>query len=150
MWGWHLLICWKHLHDHIISVRGEAWAYTTSSTPPPFTEVPVPRQDSERSCTCCVGDIDHLFFILFSKYSSLKIKILESTPKRKPRAYYTCTRKKPFRWVGFTDMTYIKQQLSRKLYGITYVRLQMVWVQLTMMLTVSNSLILSVICFITY
>ena len=135
MWGWHLLICWKHLHDHIISVRGEAWAYTTSSTPPPFTEVPVPRQDSERS---------------FSKYSSLKIKILESTPKRKPRAYYTCTRKKPFRWVGFTDMTYIKQQLSRKLYGITYVWLQMVWVQLTMMLTVSNSLILSVICFITY
>lgn len=69
----------------------------------------------------------------------LKIKILKSTPKRKPRAYYTCTRKKPFRWVGFTDMTYIKQQLSRELYGITYVWLQMVRVQLTMMLTVSTA-----------
>jgi hypothetical protein len=48
-------------HDHVISVRGEAWAYKTSSTSPPFTEVSVPRQESERSCTRCVGEIDHLF-----------------------------------------------------------------------------------------
>jgi len=44
-----LLTCGKHLHDHIISLRGEVWANTTSLTPPSFIEVPVPSQESERS-----------------------------------------------------------------------------------------------------
>jgi len=29
-----LLTCMKHLHDRIISPRGEAWAHKTSLTPP--------------------------------------------------------------------------------------------------------------------
>jgi len=34
------------LHDRIISLRGEAWAYKTSLTPPPFIEVPVPSLEN--------------------------------------------------------------------------------------------------------
>ena len=29
-----LLTCGKHLHDRIISLRGEVWAYSTGLTPP--------------------------------------------------------------------------------------------------------------------
>jgi hypothetical protein len=31
----------KHLHDRIISLRGEVWAHKTSLTPPLFVEVSV-------------------------------------------------------------------------------------------------------------
>ena len=47
-----MLLCEKHLHDPIISIRGEGWIYKTSLTPPLFIEVPVPSQESERSCIC--------------------------------------------------------------------------------------------------
>ena len=44
---------WKH---RIISLNGEVWTHKTSSTPPPlFIEVPVPSQESERSCFCVLG-----------------------------------------------------------------------------------------------
>ena len=47
-----LLTYKKHLHDRIISLRGEIWVREISLTPPPFIELPVPIKDSERSCTC--------------------------------------------------------------------------------------------------
>ena len=42
-----LITCGKHLHDYIISLRGQVWAQKTSLTPPLLIEVPVPRQESE-------------------------------------------------------------------------------------------------------
>jgi hypothetical protein len=38
------------VHDRIVSIRGEAWAYKTELTSPLFIEVPVPCQESELSC----------------------------------------------------------------------------------------------------
>ena len=32
----------KHLHDHIISIRGDIWVHKSSLTPPLSNEVPVP------------------------------------------------------------------------------------------------------------
>jgi hypothetical protein len=48
-----LLACRKHLHDCIISLRGEVWAHKTNLTLPLFIEVPVPRQESERHVFMC-------------------------------------------------------------------------------------------------
>ena len=42
----------KHLHDHIISLRVEFWTHKANLIPPLFIEVPVPSQESERSCIC--------------------------------------------------------------------------------------------------
>jgi len=43
-----LLTGGKHLHDCIISLRGEAWVHITSLTLPLcFIEVSVPSQESE-------------------------------------------------------------------------------------------------------
>ena len=42
------LTCRKHVHGHIISPRVEDWAHKTSLTPPLFTEVTVPSQESQR------------------------------------------------------------------------------------------------------
>jgi hypothetical protein len=50
-----LITCGKHLHDYIISLRGQVWAQKTSLTPPLLIEVPVPRQESEQSCICVLG-----------------------------------------------------------------------------------------------
>jgi hypothetical protein len=36
-----LLVCRKHMHNHIISLRGEIWAHITSLPLPLFHEVPV-------------------------------------------------------------------------------------------------------------
>jgi hypothetical protein len=47
-----LLACGNHLHDHIISLRGEGWIYKTNLTPPLSIEVTVSTQESERSCIC--------------------------------------------------------------------------------------------------
>jgi hypothetical protein len=41
----------KHLRDNI-SRSGEVWVHKTSLIPPPFIEVPVPSQESKRSCIC--------------------------------------------------------------------------------------------------
>ena len=41
-----LLICRKHLHDCINSLRGEVWAHKSSLTPPLFLEVSVSSQES--------------------------------------------------------------------------------------------------------
>ena len=51
-----LLTCGKHLHDRIISLRGEiwtgeVWAHKTNLTLPHFIEVPV-LQESQRSYIC--------------------------------------------------------------------------------------------------
>jgi hypothetical protein len=46
------ITCGAHLHDHIIELRGEAWAHKTSLTPPVSIRVPVPSQESERPCSC--------------------------------------------------------------------------------------------------
>ena len=47
-----LLTCGKHLHDCIISLSEKVWAQKTRLTTSLFIEVPVPRQESERSCIC--------------------------------------------------------------------------------------------------
>ena len=47
-----LLKCRNHLHDHIISLKGEVWTHKTNLTSPLFIEVPVPSQECERSCIC--------------------------------------------------------------------------------------------------
>jgi hypothetical protein len=44
------LACGKHLHDRIISLKGEVCANKTSLTPPLCIEVSVPSQECERSC----------------------------------------------------------------------------------------------------
>ena len=46
------IICYKCLHDSIISLTGENWTHSTSLIPPLFIEVPVPNQEIERSCIC--------------------------------------------------------------------------------------------------
>ena len=46
------LICGKHLHDPILLLRGKAQAHKTSLAPPVLIEVPVPNQESKRSCIC--------------------------------------------------------------------------------------------------
>ena len=48
-----LLAYGKLLHDHIISLRGEA--HRTSLPLPHFIEVPIPSQESEQSCICGLG-----------------------------------------------------------------------------------------------
>ena len=50
-----LIICGTHLHDCIISIRGEVWAHKTSLTTPLFIEVSVPSQESDRSYICVMG-----------------------------------------------------------------------------------------------
>jgi len=47
----------KHLHDRIIWLRGEVWAHKTSLTSQLFIEVPVPSQESERSCICVLRHV---------------------------------------------------------------------------------------------
>ena len=42
-------------HDHIISIRGDAWVHQSSLTRPLSNEVPVPSEESERSCICVLG-----------------------------------------------------------------------------------------------
>ena len=60
-----LLTCGKHVHDGIISLRGEVWAHTTSLIQPLLIEVPVPSQEHEPSCICVlVISILLLFTIL--------------------------------------------------------------------------------------
>ena len=46
------ITCGKHLHDPIISLRGEVWAHKTTLVCSLFIEVPVLSQESERSCIC--------------------------------------------------------------------------------------------------
>jgi len=60
-----LLICGKHLHDCINSLRGEVWAHKSSLTPPLFLEVSVPSQESGRSSICVSGFDFCLFLRLF-------------------------------------------------------------------------------------
>ena len=52
-----ILLTWgKHLHDSIISLRGDAWASKAILMPPLFNEETLLYQESERSCIC-VRDI---------------------------------------------------------------------------------------------
>jgi hypothetical protein len=52
---WPFTHRWKHLHDRIISLRGQVWAHRTSLSSQPFIEVPVPYQVKELSCICLLG-----------------------------------------------------------------------------------------------
>ena len=45
-----LLICGKHFHDCIISLRWEVFVHKTSLTLPLFIEVSLPSQENEQSC----------------------------------------------------------------------------------------------------
>ena len=47
-----LLICGKHVHDRIISLRGGVWVHKANLIPPLFIEVPVPSKENERFCAC--------------------------------------------------------------------------------------------------
>jgi hypothetical protein len=60
-----LLTCGKHLHDHIILLRGDLWSHKTSLTPPCCIEVPVQSQESVQWYSCDRG-IDLAFFSDFS------------------------------------------------------------------------------------
>ena len=60
-----LLTCGKHLHDCIISLRGDVWDHKISLTPPLFIEVPVPSQDNDMSCICVLEVTICLFQRLF-------------------------------------------------------------------------------------
>ena len=53
--GWNFTQKWKHLHDRIISVRGEFWDHKTRLTPSHFIEVHSPNEDSERPCIFVLG-----------------------------------------------------------------------------------------------
>jgi hypothetical protein len=53
--GCHFTQMWKHVHDHIISLRGGVWAHKTSLSPPLFIEVPVQSQESKQLCICVFG-----------------------------------------------------------------------------------------------
>ena len=44
------LTCGKHVQDRTITSRGKVWTHNASLILPLFIEVPVPRQESERSC----------------------------------------------------------------------------------------------------
>ena len=44
-----------NIYKRIISLRGYAWIHRASLIPPLFVEVPVPKQESERSCICVLG-----------------------------------------------------------------------------------------------
>lgn len=46
---------WKHVHDRIISLIEDAWAYKSSLISPGFIEVPVPSQKSELSYIFVLG-----------------------------------------------------------------------------------------------
>ena len=59
---YHHVLFWKikgwrftHMHDRIISLRGDVWAYETSLTPSLFIEVSVPSPVSEWSYICVLG-----------------------------------------------------------------------------------------------
>jgi hypothetical protein len=43
---------WKYLHDRIVSLRWEGWAYKSSLALTLFIEAPVLSQETERSCIC--------------------------------------------------------------------------------------------------
>ena len=53
------------LHDDIISLRGEVWDNEISLAPPLVIVIPVPSQESDRSCIC-VRNIDFAYFYDFS------------------------------------------------------------------------------------
>ena len=57
------------MHDRLISLSIEVWVHKTSLTPPLFIEVPVPIQESERSCICVrsidLGSVSTIFLIDF-------------------------------------------------------------------------------------
>ena len=48
-----ILTCGKY--DRVMSPRGQVWVHKTSLTPPHFIELPVPSQESERSCIYVLG-----------------------------------------------------------------------------------------------
>ena len=50
--SWHFTPCRKHLHECIISLRGDVWVRKTSLNQTHFIEVPAPIQESEWSCIC--------------------------------------------------------------------------------------------------
>ena len=56
-----LITCGKHLHDRIISLRGD-WAHATIVAPPLFIKVSVQRQEGELSCIC-VNVYSEVFFV---------------------------------------------------------------------------------------
>ena len=72
----------KHLHVHVISLRGEVLVHKISLITLLFIEVPVPNQESEQSCICMlsmsifdfrivptVWYFFHFIFILFTVLS---------------------------------------------------------------------------------
>ena len=63
------------LHDDIISLRGEVWDNEISLTPPLVIVIPVPSQESDRSCICVLGisilHISTIFLLDFETVLSL-------------------------------------------------------------------------------
>ena len=59
------LMCCKHFHDRITSLRRKIWVHKTSLTPPLVIEVPVPRQECEWSCIFMLGGNRYFLFLRF-------------------------------------------------------------------------------------
>jgi len=57
------LICEKHVHDRIISLKRDVWIHNTCLAPPLFIYVYVPRQESEWSSICLQGVSIFLWFL---------------------------------------------------------------------------------------
>lgn len=56
----------KHFYDRIIAQTGEAWGHKTRLTPPLVIEVPLPCQQSERSCIFGFGGTEFASFYRFT------------------------------------------------------------------------------------
>ena len=63
-----LLRCWKHLHHHIVSLRGKVWTDKTSKTPPLFIEVLALFQECVQTCIYVLAVSNFLFSTIFLLY----------------------------------------------------------------------------------
>ena len=65
-------LCGKHLYDDTNSLRGKVWCHITSFTTPPFTNLPVPSQNSEQTCIFVIGvSILSLFLLICIEFRDI-------------------------------------------------------------------------------
>ena len=69
-----LLACRTHVHEFIISLKGEVWAQKTSWILSHFIKVTVPKQESERACIYICVSKGYTEFDSVSKISRLDFR----------------------------------------------------------------------------
>ena len=76
-----LLTCEKHFHDHIISQRASFGPIKLLLSPPLFIQVPLPRQESERSCICLfrvsIQPLQQFFYQILELFRQCGIFLLD-------------------------------------------------------------------------